>query len=215
MGIVDPFRSIATSSEWGRIKALEKATARSAPRLFIIVSNLHLDSPALLRNFRSLLEGFLESGSIPAMFILMGNFCSKPFGANRLDRDSYKAQMDALAACFEAFPDVASQTHVVLVPGPHDPGSPKILPRSPIPSYFTQSLARVLPYFTSASNPCRLRFFTQEIVIFRGDMTGRLQRRSLIPSSPSYMPSYEHVSVDRSTSLSFIHLFISAAHCFS
>jgi hypothetical protein len=46
---------------------------------FVVISDFHLDSPRVLSNFRSILNGYNESGNRPALFILCGNFSSKPF----------------------------------------------------------------------------------------------------------------------------------------
>ena len=40
---------------------------------------------------------------------------------------------------------------------------------------------RKVPHVTFASNPARLRFFTQEIVLFREDLLKKMQRHSVVP----------------------------------
>jgi DNA polymerase epsilon subunit 2 len=46
---------------------------------FVVISDFHLDSPRVLSNFRSILNVYNESGNRPVLFILCGNFSSKPF----------------------------------------------------------------------------------------------------------------------------------------
>jgi DNA polymerase epsilon subunit 2 len=55
----------------------------------------------------------------------------------------------------------------VFVPGPNDPGLGHILPQTALPSYFTGELQAVLPSAVFATNPCRIRYYTREIVVFR------------------------------------------------
>ena len=60
----------------------------------------------------------------------------------------------------------------VFVPGPNDPGFANIFPRPPLPNSLVQDMvSRIEPQFPNAvvmaSNPCRIQFCTQEMVIFR------------------------------------------------
>jgi len=69
----------------------------------------------------------------------------------------------------------------VFIPGPGDPSPGTALPQPPIPAYFTGELRRVLPTAVFASNPCRVRYLSQQIVFFRYDILKRMRRRCLIP----------------------------------
>jgi DNA polymerase epsilon subunit 2 len=69
----------------------------------------------------------------------------------------------------------------VFVPGPGDVGPGLVLPRPPLPDYFTADLRETLPTATFATNPCRLRYSTREMVFFRDDIEQRMRRMSLIP----------------------------------
>ena len=85
----------------------------------------------------------------------------------------------------------------LFIPGPTDPGA-HVLPRAPLPKYFTSKLRQALgakrvpaedgqgwktiPSRVSFStNPCRLRYFTQEIVLFRDDVLNRMRRNCIVP----------------------------------
>lgn len=50
------------------------------------------------------------------------------------------------------------------------------------------------PSFTFTTNPCRIRFFTREIVVFRGEVSTRLRKRALLPpvSDEEVRETYDH-----------------------
>ena len=78
------------------------------------------------------------------------------------------------------FPRVAEEGRFVFVPGPNDPGITGVLPRGPIPNYFTSALWLRVKHAIFASNPYRMRYFTKEIVFFRDNMVGKMRRRCLL-----------------------------------
>jgi len=158
--------------------------------MFAVLSDVHLDSPAVLASLRSLLDGFARSGSIPALFLLMGNFLSAPFGASPGDAARFREGAAALAALLADFPDVAAAAHFVLVPGPGDPGAAPVLPRPPLPAALCAPLlgAGARARVTLATNPCRLRFFSQEVTVFRAEVTTRLVRASALPPAVPRAP---------------------------
>ncbi len=67
------------------------------------------------------------------------------------------------------------------MPGPDDPGPGPVLPQPPLPACLTAALRAALPSAVFASNPCRLRYCTQRIVLFRHDLLRRLRRRAILP----------------------------------
>lgn len=162
MGIVDPLRALHTPAEFARVKTLEggEAALRS---MVVVMAELHLDSPIVLDRLHTVFSGFVSCGSAPTMFVLMGNFASRQFGHGHDDRAAAKARFDLLADTIGAYPLLAAHSHFVLVPGPNDPGAPRVLPRQPIPASFCDKLLnkRKVQHVTLASNPARLRFFTQ------------------------------------------------------
>jgi len=86
---------------------------------------------------------------------------------------------DALADLIAQYPPITQTTHFVLVPGPHDLTLNSILPRRPIMSSFTSKLKNKIPKIHFASNPCRIKFFDQEIVIFREDLMSKILRNTI------------------------------------
>jgi len=71
---------------------------------------------------------------------------------------------------------MARSTHFVFVPGPLDITVNSVLPYRPILSTFVTKLKARLPKAHFASNPCRIKFFNQEIVIFREDLMSKMLR---------------------------------------
>jgi DNA polymerase epsilon subunit 2 len=64
----------------------------------------------------------------------------------------------------------------VLVPGPADITGNAVLPRRPLMSSFTQKLRSRVPKIHFGTNPCRIKFCDQEMVIFREDLMSRMLR---------------------------------------
>ena len=64
-----------------------------------------------------------------------------------------------------------------------DAGTNNALPRRAIPEEFIKDLRKKVTHITFASNPCRVRFFTQEIVLFREDLLRKMQRHVVVPPS--------------------------------
>lgn len=83
---------------------------------------------------------------------------------------------DALADLIAEFPIICQNSHFLFVPGALDPWGSSTLPRRPIPSSFTSRLRSKVPKAHCASNPCRVKFFGLEIVIFREDLMAKMLR---------------------------------------
>lgn len=107
---------------------------------------------------------------------------------------------DQLAMVLQDFPGLTSSTTFIFIPGDNDPwastfsgGASTILPRRGIPEIFTSRIKRVFTQSRSpdsdaiwASNPCRIGYFTQEIVVCRDDITGRLHRNGINFRKPDH-----------------------------
>lgn len=196
MATVDTLRVIPTPADFARNKGVEE---KRTDAMIAVFSGVCADSPPVLANLRTVLSGFSSANSIPSVFVLMGNFSSRPFGAQSSDAAAFRSGMDALAAVLTDFPEIAAVSHFVLVPGAGDPGSAPVLPRPALPNSLCKLLldTEKLPRVTLATNPCRLRFFTQEITIFCGDVSTRLHRASAISPDPppdTEQPLSQHVT---------------------
>jgi DNA polymerase epsilon subunit 2 len=88
----------------------------------------------------------------------------------------YSAGFKALAEAIAGFPTLSQHSQFIFIPGPTDPWSSSTLPRPPIPDSFVEPIRAKVPKATFTSNPARLKYFDQEIVIFREDLMGRMLR---------------------------------------
>ena len=67
------------------------------------------------------------------------------------------------------------------MPGPSDPYDVinSLLPRRPLPHHLVKDLKLKLPKVTFTSNPCRISYKSQEIVVFREDLMSRILRNTV------------------------------------
>ena len=151
-------------------------------RLFVTLSDVHLDQPAVMEKLRVLLTGYAMMEPPPAAFVLMGNFFTRPSGnSGGLDRQAASRCFADLAALINEFPALVEESEFVLVPGPTDPGpAPGLIPRPPLPSCFTEELRELLPNVHLGSNPCRIHFCGQHMVFFREDLMHKMRRSQVI-----------------------------------
>ncbi|KAH9899927.1 epsilon DNA polymerase [Cubamyces lactineus] len=144
---------------------------------FFVLSDVWLDRPETLHGLRKLFDNCMENSFIPKVIVLCGNFTSVgiPQGNGREVR-RYQENFEALADLIASYPLITRTTHFVLVPGPLDVSLNAVLPRRPLLSSFVNRLKSRIPNIHSATNPCRIKFFEQEVVIFREDLMSRMLR---------------------------------------
>eukprot|EP00953_Heterococcus_sp_UTEX-ZZ885_P027634 14806-Heterococcus_DN1.PRE.3 len=146
-----------------------------------------------MEKFRLILEGF-SAVDEPPIFVLMGNFSSAPMNHTPDSIAQVCANFDALGNMIADFPELAAQASFVLVPGPHDPCvlGGVTLPRGKLSAYFTKGLIDKVANLHFSTNPCRLRFYTQEIVLFRDDILRKMQRHCVVsPCNPEDKPDMD------------------------
>lgn len=88
----------------------------------------------------------------------------------------FPENFDALADLIAAYPLISRSTHFVFVAGPLDITMNTTLPRRPLLSSLVGRLKTKVPKAHFGTNPCRIKFFDQEIVIFREDLMARMLR---------------------------------------
>jgi DNA polymerase epsilon subunit 2 len=163
----------------------------------VFCSDVRLDDKRSLKTIKQMLGSYeiLPVGEAPLAIVLMGNFISHPHHTNGFSA-MYKALWDRLAAMLEEFPKVCAQSKFIFVPGSNDPWSlagTVILPRQPIPRSFLNRVSRAVKDVTLATNPCRLSYFTQEIVVGRDDWLERFRRQNIATRSKA---STDDVDID-------------------
>eukprot|EP00804_Cyclotella_cryptica_P008062 CCRYP_004566-RA/>CCRYP_004566-RA protein AED:0.08 eAED:0.08 QI:100/1/1/1/1/1/4/110/543 len=173
----DIFNSINSLSELEKERQQEIKHGQDG--MFVILSDVHLDNPSVLDKLEVMLEGYSEFTPLP-VFIFMGNFMSKPLSASSDGGKAVMSYFEDLAGIICKFPKLAKEGRFVFVPGPSDPGITGVLPRGPIPNYFTGALRSKVKHAFFASNPCRMRFFTKELVFFRDDLVSKMRRHTLL-----------------------------------
>ncbi|KAI8355910.1 epsilon DNA polymerase [Mortierella sp. GBAus27b] len=147
---------------------------------FVILSDVWLDQPRTFTTLRTIFDGYSNS-TLPLAFIMCGSFKSQPFLFNGQESRPYREGFNQLAELIAEFPTMANFCHFIFVPGPNDPWGGNILPRPKIPDYYTAKVRSLVKRSIFTSNPCRIKYCNQEIVIFREDILNRLHRNCLIP----------------------------------
>eukprot|EP01034_Spumella_vulgaris_P040080 gene40080-49565_t len=157
IGAEDIFGNDTRPAQRRQQKALEEASENV---LMVILSDVQLDKPHVLEKLQVVFEGF-ENNGVDPLFIIMGSFISKPISRTVFGRSAIKTAFSALADIIEKCPRLCQQGKFLLVPGPYDAGSNVALPRRAIPADLTESLRERVKHVTFASNPSRVRFYTQ------------------------------------------------------
>lgn len=155
--------------------------------MFVFLSDLWLDDPKVVSKFKILLSGYSQIP--PALFIICGNFLSKPHGSKHLQ--VLKNAFKELGKIVALFPSLVENSRFMFVPGPQDPGPGNILPRPPISKYLTEEIRENVPFCEFVSNPCRLQYCSQEIVIYREDIINKVCRNTIhLPEDLHNIPNH-------------------------
>lgn len=155
--------------------------------MFVFLSDVFLDDQKVMDKLSTLFLGY--SDAPPTCFVFMGNFSSTPYGSDKNQRlkESFKELGDLILE----FPRLVESSQFLFVPGPQDPGPGNILPRPTIPSVLTSDITERIPSASFCSNPCRIQFCTQEIVVFREDILNKLCRHCVrFPSEATDIPNH-------------------------
>ncbi|KAF2857623.1 hypothetical protein K470DRAFT_252894 [Piedraia hortae CBS 480.64] len=167
---------------------LEEKTMGNEKRKAVVMADLTLDKPAVLRALNAVLERY--AAVPPLVFILMGPFCSKAaLAGGGIDAVGYKDLFDGLAGVLGEFTNLLKKCAWVFVPGDGDPwasagaeGASCPIPRAAVPEFFTGRVSRVVGREGGeviwTTNPARVSLFgtAGEMILFRDDVHGRLGR---------------------------------------
>ncbi|RDB22824.1 DNA polymerase epsilon subunit B [Hypsizygus marmoreus] len=144
---------------------------------FFFLSDVWLDHPQTLPGLQKMFDNCIENSFIPRLIVLCGNFTRRSIShGNSHDVQAYQENFEALADLISSYPLITRSTHFVFVPGPLDVTANGTLPRSHLLSTLVTRLQARVPKVHFATNPCRIKFFDQEIVIFREDTMSRMLR---------------------------------------
>lgn len=138
----------------------------------VFLSDCWLDNPQVMEKLQLLFQGM--NVSPPAAIVLMGPFA-------KINEDIYglRNRFHVLGELVGKFDELKKKTDLVLVPSCDDPVAANILPRAPIPECLVGELRKRFPRLVLASNPCRLQYCTQQIVVCRADLVTKLCRNTI------------------------------------
>ncbi|TRY54201.1 hypothetical protein DNTS_030465, partial [Danionella cerebrum] len=161
---------------------LQELEQQNQDAMMVILSDVWVDRAEVLESLHTLFSGY--SAMPPTCFILCGNFSSAPYGTNRIRtlKDSFRALADLICE----FPSIHNSSRFVFVPGPEDPGPSSVLPRPPLAQNITEEFTQKVPFSIFSTNPCRLQYCSQEMLVFREDLISKMCRNCVrLPSSSS------------------------------
>ncbi|KAM3958027.1 DNA polymerase epsilon subunit 2-like [Aphomia sociella] len=157
-------------------KNLLKLEQENEDGMLIFLSDVWLDNLKVVNKLKTLFSGYNEFP--PIAIIFMGEFLSCPYGYEHSVQ--LKAALMNLADVLFQFTKLRESCKFIFVPGRGDPSAANILPRPPIPNSITKDIREKLGdsvIFTT--NPCRIQYCTQELVITRQDLVTKMCRNSI------------------------------------
>ncbi|XP_007886552.2 DNA polymerase epsilon subunit 2 [Callorhinchus milii] len=188
---------------------LKQLEGENEDAMFAFISDVWLDQVEVLEKLHMMFSGY--SAMPPTCFIFCGNFSSAPYGKNQIK--SLKESLKALADMICEYPNIHKNSRFVFVPGPEDPGPGCILPRPPIADFITEEFRQRVPFSVFATNPCRIQYCTQEIIIVREDMVNKMCRNCIrFPSSNLDIPNHFVKTIISQGHLTPLPLYVSPVY---
>ncbi|KAL6583692.1 hypothetical protein OROMI_002981 [Orobanche minor] len=180
-----------TKEETLRLAELERGSVND---MFVILSDVWLDNEETMEKLETILNVYENENVVPSLFVFMGNFCSHPCNLSFNSYSSIRSQFGRLGKMIAAHQHLKDRSRFLFIPGPDDIGPSNVLPRCSLPKYITEELQNHIPNAVFLSNPCRIKFYTQEIVFFRQDMLYKMRRTCLMPpSTEETSDPFEHL----------------------
>ncbi|KAM9294304.1 DNA polymerase epsilon subunit 2 [Gastrophryne carolinensis] len=189
-----------------KLKQLEE---ENEDAMLIFVSDVWLDQVDVIEKLHVMFSGY--STAPPTCFIFCGNFSSAPYGKNQVK--SLKDLLKILGDVICEYPNIHKSSRFVFVPGPEDPGPSFILPRPPIADHITEEFRQRVPFSIFTTNPCRIQYCTQEIVVFREDLVNKMCRNCVrFPSGNLDIPNHFVKTILSQGHLTPLPLFVSPVY---
>ncbi|KAL5103635.1 DNA polymerase epsilon subunit 2 [Taenia crassiceps] len=171
----------------------------SPDSMLVLLGETHLDVTGCLEHLETIFTGYADFP--PCAFLLCGDFISDGYSPHISEKRALlKRLFKRLTDIFlRVYGDVEKrgyrQPRLVLIPGPNDPcvGPQGIYPRPQLPLDLfgmEERGASSTDWLWLATNPCRLRVFTREVVVFRYDYGRHLIRYCIhLPAVSSTSPA--------------------------
>ncbi|CAI5474856.1 unnamed protein product [Closterium sp. Yama58-4] len=170
-----------------------EAEAVEEGHMFIIMADIALHDPQTLSRLATVLGAYDALDHPPRLFLLIGDFCSPPTALASPHLHAHREAFSQLARVIGAHRRLKDKSLFVFVPGQADPGPCAVLPRPSLPRFFTEPITHALPSALFSSNPSRLKFYSQELVVLRADLQRRMQRCAVLPPLKDTDP-FTHVA---------------------
>jgi len=168
---------------------------------FIVISDVWLDQQRTFDRLEKMFDAFDAQDDVPGLIVFMGDFTSTPFGVTHYDFKAYTAGFVKLAELLQDFPRLRQESRFVFVPGPGDPGLGCALPRPALQPSLVGDFMEKVPRAQFASNPVKIRYYSQDLVFFREDLQAKMRRNCLIPPDDSKLdatevaaPTFQHLA---------------------
>ncbi|GJM94766.1 hypothetical protein PR202_ga11442 [Eleusine coracana subsp. coracana] len=146
---------VLPTEETLRLSSLEKKAVND---MFVILSDVWLDNPEkTMEKLAVVLDGYDSVEVVPSLFVLMGNFCSRPCNLAFSSFEELRSQFGKLGEMIAARSRLKEHSRFLFIPGPDDAGPSKALPRCALPKYLIEELQKHIPNAIFVSNPCRMR----------------------------------------------------------
>ncbi|XP_054827711.1 DNA polymerase epsilon subunit 2 isoform X2 [Eublepharis macularius] len=169
-----------------KLKQLEE---ENEDAMFVFLSDVWLDQAEVLEKLRIMFAGY--SSMPPTCFFFCGNFSSAPYGKNQIQ--SLKGSLKALADIICEYPSIHK--------------------RPPLTENITEEFREQVPFSVFTTNPCRVQYCTQEIMIFREDLVNKMCRNCVrFPSSNLDIPNHFVKTILSQGHLSPLPLYVSPVY---
>ncbi|XP_044739127.1 DNA polymerase epsilon subunit 2 [Chrysoperla carnea] len=141
----------------------------------IFISDVWLDKIEVLQKLKVFFQGFNDVP--PIAFVFMGNFLSNDKGCEKAYE--LKTLFKGLGELISRYQNLIEQSTFIFVPGKNDPNAANILPRASILDFITEDFRKKVPKSIFTTNPCRIQYCTQEIVVIREDLLTKMFRNTI------------------------------------
>ncbi|XP_042224054.1 DNA polymerase epsilon subunit 2-like [Homarus americanus] len=166
---------------------LQQIEQENKDAMFVVLSDVWLDKIKVTEKLQTLFNGYAQFP--PTAFIFCGNFVSSCHGAQQAH--DLRQALGSLGTLIAGYPELMAHSRFIFVPGPNDPGPCNIYPRPTSPANITEEIKKAVPSAFFVSNPCRLLFCTQEIVIFRENIVAKMCRNCVyFPANSDDIPAH-------------------------
>ncbi|KAG7167785.1 DNA polymerase epsilon subunit 2-like [Homarus americanus] len=135
---------------------LQQIEQENKDAMFVVLSDVWLDKIKVTEKLQTLFNGYAQFP--PTAFIFCGNFVSSCHGAQQAH--DLRQALGSLGTLIAGYPELMAHSRFIFTS----------------PANITEEIKKAVPSAFFVSNPCRLLFCTQEIVIFRENIVAKMCR---------------------------------------